>query len=334
MTPRKVDLELARLKSLGKVSKKDEETLNNDKHINQQQQQQDNELLLHTLQDQLQARLQEIEQQRKHQQQLEQQLAEYKTQLVRQEQLAHDTIADYLGKVESSQLQIRQLIDVLGKQDQLIHLLTEQQSKTKDWDTLYLDKQQLEIAIGSLKANIESNQAQMQMMMMVSTEIQNDFERQKLTMEKRMMAMTEELATKDALLLQYQEQSMVRKNYRLSPPTPSPTASTRPSTFSDKSYPPPLYLSSAPSSPPPTTPLPPIPHFSPSSPTVSLSSMSSSSSSHHQQGRSFHQQQLQSTTMTPIDPLISPIIRPTSVDGIDQHGKPFWKNMKKKWRVS
>ncbi|CAO3594570.1 unnamed protein product [Absidia cylindrospora] len=132
-----------------------------------------------------------------------------------------------MGQFEVSQSKVNQLTDLVKTQDQLIQLLTDQQDQRQSFEllerrfqeqtlstndepdeahSLHFAKQQLESDIGALKANMETNQAHMQMMMMVSTEIQNDFEQQKMSMEKRLVAMAEELATKDEMLLRYQEQ--------------------------------------------------------------------------------------------------------------------------------
>jgi hypothetical protein len=490
VTPRKVDLELARLKQLGKVTKKtddgdgqqyqgitttddgsttttfkrstsgcnktkliDDGLTTSDGGTEEDSEEDDMERQQLVLMEQFDRQMEEKQQQldnlqkqiqehnNQHEQKIQQlkdehqqQLFDYQSQLLQQEKLAHDTMTRYMGEYESSQLKVTQLTELVEKQDALIQLYMEQQQDHQlyqqhtplkdqdgttitiletDWHSLQMDKERLEAGIVALKANMETNQAHMQMMMMVSTEIQNDFEQQKVKMKKHMVLMAEELAAKDALLSHYQEQEQSRAtnlhtstskrsielhlpssptasssspspilddHLRLTmnntPELPTPDISRYPSFVSSSSSsssiasnsppPPPLYLSTRssitsvpPSSPPPSTPLPPIPPPQlPSSPTASTSTSSSSSVSslkqqqhryqqyqQQQQSRYFYQQQQKrqpAPITTPIhrhdapimDPLISPTLRASSLDELQHNGKPFWKNMKNKWRTS
>ncbi|KAI8341131.1 hypothetical protein BC941DRAFT_415922 [Chlamydoabsidia padenii] len=462
-TPRKVDLELARLKQLGKVTKKNEEgqgegqhemtntdcnTTNLSRHSSDNnmnnmdnglnstdpdteeekgQDLQKGQVILAQLYQQLEETRQQLDDRQVQINQLEQQhelkiqqlkdehhqqIVDYQSQLLQQEKLAHETMTRYMGQYESSQLEVSQLTRLVEKQDQLIQAYMDQQQQQSpkdqngvttititetEWHSLQQEKERLEAGIVALKANIETNQAHMQMMMMVSTEIQNEFEQQKVDMNKRMMVMANELAEKDTLLLQYQRQATLTPKPSMDLPSlsspnqshnttglPTPNISRYPSYVSSTSSTsstssksstsrsiestslPPLYPSSRtsvpPSSPPPVIPLPPIPSPKlPSSPTASTSTSSSSSVSslklqqhryqqyqQQQQSRYFYQQQQQqqqkrqpdsiSTTHrhdAPIvDPLISPTLRASSLDELHHNGKPFWKNMKNKWRTS
>ncbi|CAO3598622.1 unnamed protein product [Absidia cylindrospora] len=304
LTARKVDLELLRLKGLGKVTRKcdtedqkepllptdtcqnsvttdniddDEENQNFDpndcdsRETAQQRQLTEYRRQLETSQQQLKNHQQQVhnikeelniqyqQQLQQQEQRLQQEMVKYQTQLVQQEKMTHDTIANYMEKVESSQVNVRKLTLLVEKQDQLIELLVEQQERqqlddkrqqkqqpsehnmTADWNLLRLEKQQLETAIDSLKANTEINQGHMQMMMMVSTEIQNDFERQKAIIQQQLAEMVDELAAKDSLLRHYQEQQQQREQQLttytstvsntltlpLSPPPQQQSASTK-----------------------------------------------------------------------------------------------------------
>lgn len=491
VTPRKVDLELARLKQLGKVTKKSDDgdgqqyqsittaddgptaptskhstgSINKTKLIDdglstsdsgtEDSEEDDMErqqlILMERFERQMKEKQQQLDDLQKqieehnnqHEQDIQQlkdehqqQLLEYQSQLLQQEKLAHDTMTRYMGEYESSQLKVAQLTELAEKQDVLIQLYVEQQQDHQlyqqptplkdqdgsmitiletDWHSLQMDKERLEAGIVALKANMETNQAHMQMMMMVSTEIQNDFEQQKVKMKKHMAMMAEELVAKNALLSHYQEQeqgqsgttnlhtatskraielhlpasptasssspspvlddhSLIIMNNNAELPTPDisrypsfvSSSSSSSSIGSNSPPPPPLYLSTRssitsvpPSSPPPSTPLPPIPPPQlPSSPTASTSTSSSSSTSslkqqqhryqqyqQQQQSRYFYQQQQKrqpAPLTTPIhrhespivDPLISPTLRASSLDDLQHNGKPFWKNMKNKWRTS
>ncbi|ORZ18009.1 hypothetical protein BCR42DRAFT_412956 [Absidia repens] len=302
LTARKVDLELLRLKGLGKVTRKSNtedqketllptealqnsvaaENIDDDegnqsfglsefesREATQQRQLTEHRHQLETSQQQLKNHQQQVhnikeelniqyqQQLEQQEQRLQQEMVKYQTQLVQQEKLAHDTIANYIEKVESSQVNVRKLTLLVEKQDQLIELLVERQeqqhlddkhrhkqqpsenSMAADWNSLRLEKQQLETAIDSLKASTEINQGHMQMMMMVSTEIQNDFERQKAIMQQQLAEMVDELAAKDTLLRHYQEQQLTTctsttSNTLTLPSSPPPQQSA--STKSSASY--------------------------------------------------------------------------------------------------
>lgn len=366
---RKVDFELARLKQLGKVTKKsdeDDDSTMPTTHYSQQPIDHDTQRRsqyslatslpqtssphevdrLQQQVDSLKAELnkqhgQQELQQHTHQQQLdalETEIDDYRTQLVVQEKQMQEAMTDYTEKIATSQLSLYQLTSLVEKQDRLIQLLMEQRQQqqpsggdTTDWHSLHVAKQQLETAIGTLKANMETNQAHMQMMMMVSTEIQTDFERQKKVMEEKMGAMADELAAKDILLSQYQQQPSstatrpppIKPSYRpvvnIAVKSPPPllvddtsrhpslisSSSSSASSTSSVSSPPPFYGTATP---PPSIPLPPIP----------TTTTSTTSSSSHKQ--------------SPPHGSLDHVLRQRA-GSLDQ-AKPFWKSMKTKWRHS
>ncbi|KAI9303023.1 hypothetical protein BJ944DRAFT_269045 [Cunninghamella echinulata] len=342
-----------------------------------------------TLHDQLVASQQEIE--------------NYKLQFIQQEKIAQDTIAHHLQQSETHQSTIKKLIQVIDTQDQLIQLLTTQQEKLKELsaqlpppqpktsielerEELIKSKYKLEASIATLKANIDTNHSQMDMIMMVSTAIQNDYDKHKLDMDRRFTLMEKELARKDDLLLQYQDKldqyqleekkENKKKDSFITNSNNSITkedgndlfdhhhhrqhqreSSTRSSTSSSSMIStPPLYLSNSssiitcpPASPPPTAPLPSIPPPS--------SSFLAAQYHHHQQQqqeRPYQKHHLSSNYPQGINPSYSsspsipslhhhnnneplmPVPTSSSSTSLDSfgNGKPFWKNMKKKWRNS
>ncbi|KAI8344211.1 hypothetical protein BC941DRAFT_408064 [Chlamydoabsidia padenii] len=304
-TQRKVNHELARLKCLGKVTKKSDEDEENRITTTINSHQSDDDKMESSSQ---------LDSTRHHPQ-----LDDYRRQLVEQEKHIQTTIANYTEKIASTELTVHQLTLLVEKQDRLIQLLMDQRQQSNNdkatWHSLHSAKQELETAIGTLKANMETNQAHMQMMMMVSTEIQTDFERQKKAMQDQLNDMVNELATKDALLLQYQQQQP--KKQQQTKPSYRPIAN-------------PAVLS------------PPLDTTSRYPSLISTSSSSSSSSTSSSISSSSSSSPVYTSTAPPPVPFKPPHGSPNhSLDqfsrsraGSFDQPKPFWKAMKSKWRHS
>ncbi|KAF7725772.1 hypothetical protein EC973_009389 [Apophysomyces ossiformis] len=137
-------------------------------------------------------------------------VAFYKQQLSQQERTMKETIQTYLEQKEQETIKIRQLSEIISKQDRLIAELehhqpgTELQALRQELAELREAKLQLMQMITSLHGELEMSQGQTRLMMLVSTEIQNSFDKQKQQVDQHMEMLQNELREKEELLRQYQ----------------------------------------------------------------------------------------------------------------------------------
>ncbi|KAG0172423.1 hypothetical protein DFQ28_010738 [Apophysomyces sp. BC1034] len=136
----------------------------------------------------------------------------YKEQLLQQDQTMKHTVASYLEQKELESIKVRQLSEIIVKQDRLIAEL-EHHHPTSEIHTLRQElvimreaKQELIQMITSLRGELEMSQSQTRLMMLVSTEIQNTFDKQKANINQNVEALQQELQQKEDLLRQYQQQ--------------------------------------------------------------------------------------------------------------------------------
>ncbi|ORX43018.1 hypothetical protein DM01DRAFT_1340883, partial [Hesseltinella vesiculosa] len=140
-------------------------------------------------------------------------------QLKQQEQLAQHTITHYMTELAKSQAHVRQLQSLVDHQEALILALTKQQelqaqalqavpppALSQDPPTiesLGRAKEDLAASIDTLGANINLHQANMAMIMMISTETQDYVEHHRALTQRHIHLLQDELSRRDALLAQY-----------------------------------------------------------------------------------------------------------------------------------
>jgi hypothetical protein len=128
----------------------------------------------------------------------------YKRQLEQQGEVSRQGIATVVEEKEKELLRVRQLAELIVKQDKLLgeyeinlDVLTrltnesvyleetqaEMEGLRQELATLQKKKEQMEGAIEALKAELEMSYSQMRLMMVVSTEIQNEFDSYKEKMD-------------------------------------------------------------------------------------------------------------------------------------------------------
>ncbi|KAI9030109.1 hypothetical protein CLU79DRAFT_716125 [Phycomyces nitens] len=153
----------------------------------------------------------------------------YRQQLAAQEQTMQHTLEQCLAEKEKESQRVRQLTDLVDKQDLLIQGLEQSlelqpalplQDSSEAWGpatisesraelrvlqsemtTLKKTKVSLERAMGTLEGEVEMSHGQVRMMMLVSTEIQNDFDIQTRAIQDRVATLESQLKLKDALIL-------------------------------------------------------------------------------------------------------------------------------------
>ncbi|KAI8073806.1 hypothetical protein BC940DRAFT_315414 [Gongronella butleri] len=291
-----------------------------------------------------------------------------------QEQIAQQTIAHYMGEHEKSQVQVRQLQLLVEKQDRLIDALYRQQdalraaasaaASSTPVGSLAQAKHELESSIDTLKAGIDSHHADMAMIMMVSTEIQNDFDQYKAAVAHQLDTLHHDLAKKDAILAHYglhASDMLSLPSLESNKHTSSSSTSTTHSSTTSAATPP--QFASPPSSPPPqppakhhpfvvqpprissqqqmqpilpTQPIQPMHPMQQPYPTWSTPASPPSHSSQPIVVDRPASAQPYASNLPPPPPLQQPTVRHrTSLDFLNANttSKPFWKSVKKKLRA-
>ncbi|KAI8370514.1 uncharacterized protein BYT42DRAFT_91603 [Radiomyces spectabilis] len=143
----------------------------------------------------------------------------YKKEMQRQDQIMQQTINTYLEQKELESVKVRHLSNIVLKQEQLLQRAMDQlfitdaepslahpsssdiavgdarmqlHSLRSEINDLASTKQHLEQTMVSLRGELDMSQSHMRLLMMVSTEIQNEYDTQKLQLEEKIKELKEQ----------------------------------------------------------------------------------------------------------------------------------------------
>ncbi|KAL0078017.1 hypothetical protein J3Q64DRAFT_1767302 [Phycomyces blakesleeanus] len=170
----------------------------------------------------------------------------YRQQLAAQDKTMQNTLEQFLAEKEKESHRVRQLTELVLKQDRLIQGLEQSlelqptlplQVSPEAWGpaaisesraelrvlqsemaTMKKTKMSLERAMGALEGEVEMSQGQVRMMMLVSTEIQNDFDAQTRIIQDRVLSLENQLKSKDALIFELSMNNSTKRNVTESTP--------------------------------------------------------------------------------------------------------------------